>query len=242
MESGTCPGGAAEGRRCTCLRRIESGGDRGAADELYDRGTSSRSRRKFVLRKGVTNMPRVDSVAIAIAASCLFSASASIAEGSWPPKSLAGVWLVETSSLDGEAIPESRGNLLIFHGDYMIFAVDGGYQPPNPVVATMGFKFYATSTKGETSLGLVRVQRGKLRFVIRTGTEDGESVVDVNIKDYSTRVVQEVVLMRAKETDQKGARKRIQQILEHPDLNTPDEVRHTLENWLQVQNIGEPSE
>lgn len=169
--------------------------------------------------------------------------SLSRADEQWPPDSLAGAWIVTEATSDGEHVEEAKGNLLVFHVNRMIYAVDRNYRPPNPEVCAIGYKFYAIKTSASQSLGLVRVQRGKLKFMLKHEEKNSNEFISITIEDYSENRVREVVRFNAERADTTQASNRIAELLESPKLkvgNTGTGFVDTLTDWLKSVKDGEP--
>lgn len=164
----------------------------------------------------------------------------------WPPEELKGAWRVTYASSDGEESEQSKGNILVFHDNRMIFAFDRNYGPPNPELGAIGYKFYSVKTSGSKSYGLARVQRGELKFMLEHNEEDGRETVVVRIEDYPQNRVVEIVQHRAERMDVKMAIDRIRWILGSPKYKVGGDARteavDALQDWLQHNEIGEPSD
>ena len=161
----------------------------------------------------------------------------------WPPQELRGAWLVTYASSDGEEEERSKGNILVFHNDQMVFAFDRNYGPPSSELGAIGYEFYAIKTSNSKSFGLARVQRGKLKFMLEHNREAGRETITVKIEDYANNRVKEIVQFRAERMDTMKARDRIRWLLGSPKYETDDARTHsveTLEAWLKTE-VGEPS-
>jgi hypothetical protein len=179
---------------------------------------------------------------------CLLFVFASIAAPSfplladevWPPSALVGAWRVTSSSVNGKPVDEAKDNMVIFHGKRMVFATDRNYAPPNPEVCAIGYDFYAIDTSGQHTVGLVRVQRGKLKFMLDCTDSDGSEAIEVRIEDYSDNRLTEVVKLSAVRMDGSEASKRIKAMLHNPKLKASADFRETLASWLKSQESGGP--
>ena len=170
------------------------------------------------------------------------SSSPAGAENTWPPDFLRGAWSITESSCDGELVDEAVGNLLVFHDNQMLFAFDRKYMPPNPEVGAIGYKFYGIKTQGSTCLGLVRVQRGKLKFMLEHKEAKGKELISIQIEDYAGNRVREVVKFTAERVNTESARKRIRRLLDSPKLKVFPVTQgfiDTLRDWASSESDAE---
>lgn len=160
----------------------------------------------------------------------------------WPPQELRGAWVVTYASSDGEEEKRSKGNILVFHNDQMVFAFDRNYGPPSPELGAIGYEFYAIKTSKSKSFGLARVQSGKLKFMLEHNQEAGRETIAVKIEDYANDRVKEIVQFKAERMDTMKARDRIRWLLGSPKYETEDARTHSvdaLEDWLKTY-VEEP--